>query len=102
MSIEPTPRRGCLGLPLMSTSDANHLENFNVRVFTVWDVGWMGGDSKVHLTDILPSLMALWTNRGEQVMELGMIRSAVLVSRRFIAGNRVAGPGEGEPGMIMS
>ena len=60
MPIEYAPREGCLGLPWMNTSDANHLENFNVRVSTVWDVAWMGGDSKVHLTDILPSLMALW------------------------------------------
>jgi hypothetical protein len=49
--------------------DANHLDNFEVWVFAVWDMGWMGGDSKVHLTDILPSLMPLWTYRGIWVLE---------------------------------
>ena len=69
MPIEYAPREGCLGLPWMNTSDANHLENFNVRVSTVWDVGWMGGDSKVHLTDILPSLMAFWAYQGILIFE---------------------------------
>ena len=69
MPIEYAPREGCLGLPWMNTSDANHLENFNVRVSTVWDVGWMGGDSKVHLTDILPPLMALWAYQGIWIFE---------------------------------
>ena len=69
MPIEYAPREGCLGLPWMNTSDANHLENFNVRVSTVWDVGWMGGDSKVHLTDILPSLMVLWAYQGIWIFE---------------------------------
>ena len=69
MPIEYAPREGCLGLPWMNTSDANHLENFNVRVSTVWYVGWMGGDSKVHLTDILPSLMALWAYQGILIFE---------------------------------
>ena len=69
MPIEYAPREGCLGLPWMNTSDADHLENFNVRVSTVWDVGWMGGDSKVHLTDILPSLMALWAYQGIWIFE---------------------------------
>ena len=69
MPIEYAPREGCLGLPWMNTSDANHLENFNVRVSTVWDVAWMGGDSKVHLTDILPSQMALWAYQGIWIFE---------------------------------
>ena len=69
MPIEYAPREGCLGLPWMNTSDANHLENFNVRVSTVWDVAWMGGDSKVHLTDILPSLMALWAYQETWIFE---------------------------------
>ena len=69
MPIEYAPHEGCLGLPWMNTSDANHLENFNVRVSTVWDVAWMGGDSKVHLTDILPSLMALWAYQGIWIFE---------------------------------
>ncbi len=69
MPIEYAPREGCLGLPWMNTSDANHLENFNVRVSTVWDVGWMGGDPKVHLTDILPPLMVLWAYQGIWIFE---------------------------------
>ena len=69
MPIEYAPREGCLGLPWMNTSDANYLENFNVRVPTVWDVAWMGGDSKVHLTDILPSLMTLWAYQGIWIFE---------------------------------
>ena len=69
MPIEYAPREGCLGLPWMNTSDANHLENFNVRISTVWDVGWIGGDFKVHLTDILPSLMALWAYQGIWIFE---------------------------------
>ena len=90
--LEYAPREGCLGLPWMNTSDANHLENFNVRVSTVWDVAWMGGDSKVHLTDILPSLMALWTNRGERVMELRMLRSVARFHRHFIGEPTVVWP----------
>jgi len=69
MSIEQALREACRGLPGVNILDENHLGKYEVRFFAVWDIGWMSGDSKVHLTDILPSLMPLWAYLRIWVLE---------------------------------
>ena len=54
--------------------DVDNPNNLEVWVVAVWSLGWMSADSKVHLIDILPSLIALWANPIETVMELESLR----------------------------
>ena len=69
--------------------DANNTNNLEVRVVDVWSLGCMGGNSKVHLTDILSSLMALWTNPSETVKELGSLRFKAWIYRRLDEGRQM-------------